>query len=52
MTTTDCTDKVALITASDSGIGQATAAAFAEEGADIVVTYLHDATGAHSTRDL
>jgi glucose 1-dehydrogenase len=43
--------KVALITGSDSGIGQATAVAFAEEGADVVVTYLHDAAGAASTRD-
>jgi glucose 1-dehydrogenase len=43
-------DKVALITGSDSGIGQATAVAFAEEGADVVVTYLHDADGAAATR--
>ncbi len=43
--------KVALITGSDSGIGQASAIAFAEEGADVVVTYLHDAAGAASTRD-
>ena len=42
--------KVALITGSDSGIGQSTAVAFAEEGADVVVTYLHDADGAASTR--
>ncbi|MBA3586685.1 MAG: SDR family oxidoreductase, partial [Chloroflexi bacterium] len=32
-----------------SGIGQATAIAFAREGADVVVTYLHDAEGAEST---
>lgn len=43
-------DKVALITGSDSGIGQATAIAFAEEGADVVVNYLDDADGAESTR--
>ncbi len=43
--------KVALITGSDSGIGQATAVAFAEEGADVVVTYLHDADGAAATRE-
>ena len=43
-------DKVALITGSDSGIGQATAIAFAEEGADIVVHYFHDEQGAESTR--
>jgi glucose 1-dehydrogenase len=42
--------KVALITGSDSGIGQATATAFATAGADVVVTYLHDADGAEVTR--
>ncbi len=42
-------DKVALITGSDSGIGQASAVAFADEGADVAVTYLHDAEGAAST---
>jgi glucose 1-dehydrogenase len=42
--------QVAFITGSDSGIGQASAAAFAEEGADVVVIYLHDAEGADSTR--
>ncbi|MBA3266353.1 MAG: glucose 1-dehydrogenase [Nocardioidaceae bacterium] len=42
--------KVALITGSDSGRGQATAIEFAKEGADIVVNYLHDADGAEKTR--
>ncbi len=42
--------KVALITGSDSGIGQATATQFAKEGADIVVNYLHDSDGAEKTR--
>lgn len=42
--------KVSLITGSDSGIGKATAEAFASEGADVVVTYLHDADGAAQTR--
>lgn len=43
---------VAVVTGSDSGIGQATAAEFAREGADIVVTYLHDRQGAQETRRL
>ena len=43
-------DKVALITGSDSGIGQATAIAFASEGADVIVNYLEDEDGANHTR--
>ncbi len=43
--------KVALITGSDSGIGQATAVEFAKEGADVVVNYLKDAAGADRTRE-
>ncbi len=43
--------KVALITGSDSGIGQATAVEFAREGADVVVHYLRDQEGADSTRE-
>jgi glucose 1-dehydrogenase len=50
MTTTRLEGKVALITGSDSGIGQATAIEFAQEGADLVVHYLHDADGAEKTR--
>jgi len=43
-------DKVALITGSDSGIGQGTAVEFAREGADVVVTYHDDDQGATETR--
>jgi glucose 1-dehydrogenase len=44
-------DKVALITGSDSGIGQASAIAFAGEGASVIVHYLADADGAEHTRE-
>ena len=43
------TDRVALITGSDSGIGQATAIEFAKEGANVVVTYFEDDSGARET---
>jgi glucose 1-dehydrogenase len=43
-------DKVAVITGADSGIGQATAIAFADEGADVVINYLDDADGANETK--
>lgn len=36
------TDKCVVITGGDSGIGKATAIAFAREGADIVISYLSD----------
>lgn len=42
--------KTALITGSDSGIGQATAIEFGREGADVVVHYLHDHDGAERTK--
>lgn len=42
--------KIAIVTGSDSGIGQATAEAFAREGADVAITYLHDKDGAEETR--
>ncbi len=50
MTTGRLHGKVALITGSDSGIGQASAVEFAKEGAGVVVHYLHDADGAAHTR--
>ncbi|MDP8932180.1 MAG: glucose 1-dehydrogenase [Actinomycetota bacterium] len=43
-------DRVALITGSDSGIGQASAVEFAREGADVVINYLHDEQGANRTK--
>lgn len=42
--------RTAIVTGGDSGIGAATAAALAEEGADVAVTFLHDADGAERTR--
>jgi glucose 1-dehydrogenase len=43
-------NQLAIVTGSDSGIGQATAIAFAQEGADVAVTYLHDQQGAEHTQ--
>ncbi len=42
--------EIAIVTGSDSGIGQAIAFEFAKEGADVVVTYLHDQEGAERTK--
>lgn len=42
--------KIAIVISSDSGIGKATAREFAKEGADVVITYLHDKMGAEETR--
>ena len=42
-------DRIAVITGSDSGIGQATAVEFAYEGAHVVVNYLEDRAGAEET---
>ena len=42
--------RVAVVTGSDSGIGQATAIEFAREGSDVVVNYLHDEAGAEETK--
>ncbi len=43
--------KVALVTGADSGIGQAIAATFAREGANVVIHYGSDQRGAQSTAD-
>ncbi len=45
-------DKVAIITGGDSGIGRAVAVAFAEEGADCVVSYLNEHDDAKETQRL
>lgn len=42
-------NKIALVTGSDSGIGQGIAKAFAESGADVVVTWRSDRHGADET---
>ena len=42
--------RVAVVTGSDSGIGQAIAITFAREGADVAITYLEDRAGAEHTR--
>jgi NAD(P)-dependent dehydrogenase (short-subunit alcohol dehydrogenase family) len=43
--------RVAIVTASDSGIGQETAVALAEAGCDVGVTYHSDEAGAKETAD-
>lgn len=44
------TDKRAVITGADSGIGRAVAIAFAREGADVVISYLDEHDDAEETR--
>ncbi|AOS64696.1 SDR family oxidoreductase [Actinoalloteichus hymeniacidonis] len=46
------TDKRALITGGDSGIGRAVAVAFAKEGADIAIAYLNEHDDAERTAEL
>lgn len=43
-------DRIALVTGSDSGIGRAIAEEFANEGADVAITWMHDKNGAEQTR--
>lgn len=44
-------EKVAIITGGDSGIGRATAIAFAKEGADVVMVYLDEHEDAAATKE-
>ena len=46
------TDKKAIITGGDSGIGRAVAIAFAREGADVLIAYLDEHDDAQETRQL
>lgn len=45
-------DKVAIVTGSDSGIGRATAALFAREGADVAILYLCEHDDAQKTKEI
>jgi glucose 1-dehydrogenase len=43
--------RVAIVTGSDSGIGQAIAIEFAREGADVAITWMRDESGARHTAE-
>jgi len=43
-------DRIAIVTGADSGIGQAIATLFAQEGADVCIGFHTDETGANETR--
>jgi NAD(P)-dependent dehydrogenase (short-subunit alcohol dehydrogenase family) len=46
------TNKVAIITGGDSGIGRAVAIAYAKEGADVAIIYLNEHKDARETREM
>src|SRR5574342_139252 len=46
------TDKVALITGGDSGIGKSVAIYYAKEGADVAIVYLEENNDAQTTKEL